>query len=265
MALSNFKKRVFGAALLVQLFGCASVPLTGVPWKRSSGSIKNVSLELFQGICSKESFWNLPVKVEGSIQVKVKSKPFTGQFSAQVVRQQDQLQIEIFNLFGGLERSIVLTQDSDVNGVPFKSQGLGKKKLDSADQSLPLKGIPMNWILDLFLGKIPCPKVSSQVTMNLDSKNQLILKSSELSTIETYLYRLREINFQGTLRPWPEMLHWESGGDPKSVIDFYFDQPEEKTAAPLSWEIKSKDSSLKIKWKNRKIFLKTELKGTLKS
>jgi len=187
-------------------------------------------------------------QVEGTVWLKTQSKDVHGQFNASVkVSATDELSLEVTNFLGGTVALIhVRNEHYEITKGPAEPV--------SASGSDSWGGIPLRWASDLFLGKIPCPTLSdpwvlSHLIPMKEEANQL--------TVEVPKDRLGAQRFKFKYRksdkglPWPESLRWERFSEPKAVVEFRFDKPEQGTFSPLQWESNSSEGGVKVRWRDR--------------
>lgn len=184
--------------------------------------------------------------VNGSAWVKAKSKEASGQFPAEVsVKAPDQLKMEVTNLIGATQALITVNGSNYKILVPSKN-GQSQKQYEGNGY---WGGIPLKWATDLFMGKIPCPAsdARSGAKLSVNEDGSLVAEVGNTTNAEKYTYKFR--NWEGT--PWAESLHYEKIADSKLVVDFKFDQPEDKTRSPKTWEAISSRGEVKLRWKDR--------------
>jgi hypothetical protein len=188
--------------------------------------------------------------VKGSVWLKARSKEASGQFPAVVEAPAvDRLKLEVTNLVGGTEA--ILT----VEGRRYKIEVPNHKERDEQGES-SWGGIPLEWANALFLGRIPCPDASlvKEASFSRDSNGNLVVETQKtLDRLpERFVYHLRPLD--GGL--WPDSLHWERKGIAGSapiVVDFKFEDPEDKTHSPQKWEAKGTQGEVKVRWKDRQV------------
>jgi hypothetical protein len=183
-------------------------------------------------------------EIEGTIWLKTQSKEVHGQFYASVLATApDQLKLEVTNFLGGTVALI------SVKKTHFEiTKGPSEPVSNSGSDSWG--GIPLRWATDLFLGKIPCPTLSSHLVLKKEEANQLTIEAPEDPLgAQKFSFKYRKGN-DGL--PWPESLHWERFSDPKERVEFKFDKPETVTLSPLQWEASSSEGAIKVRWKDRR-------------
>lgn len=188
--------------------------------------------------------------VKGSVWLKAKSKEASGQFPAVVeAPAPDRLKLEVTNLVGGTEA--ILT----VEGRHYKIEVPNHKERDEQGES-SWGGIPLQWANALFLGRVPCPdtNLAKDAVFSQDAQGNLVVETPEtLDRLpEKYVYHLRPL--EGRL--WPDTLHWERKGIAGSapvIVDFKFEDPEDKTLSPRKWEAKGSQGEVKVRWKDRQV------------
>lgn len=187
--------------------------------------------------------------VTGSAWLKAHSKEASGQFPAQIeAPSPDRLKMEITNLLGGTEAVITVEGGHYSIVVPNHAERT-EKGADSWG------GIPLRWANALFLGRIPCPaSQGAKLSLGAPSSeaDELIVEVPRTlgRMAEKFIYRFRSVQGQ----PWPEALHWERagmGGASPLVVDFKFEDPEEKTRSPKKWEAKGSQGEVKVRWRDR--------------
>ena len=220
------------------LAGCATVP---APKSHDADY-------LFKRACSPGA----AVKgAKGSIWLKANSKEAQGQFPAQVESSSDPraVKLEVVNLVGATEALITVTSEKYVIDVP------GKKSRRPVQETGwgTWGGIPLKWAPDLFLGKIPCPSVSSaeSVIRTAQDDGSLLLETRPgiEGAAERFQYHFR--TYAGDL--WPESLVWERTGAMGKKVEFKFDDPEDATQSPRKWEAKSAEGEVKVRWRDREV------------
>ncbi|MGK5089583.1 hypothetical protein WDW86_18685 [Bdellovibrionota bacterium FG-2] len=189
--------------------------------------------------------------VKGSVWLKAKSKEASGQFPANVeakaTAEGSELRLEVTNLLGGTEALISVKNQTYRIEVPAQNKVLEQGQVSWG-------GIPLRWATELFLGRIPCPSGSAESAdskVEIDSTGRLdvsIPRTLE-GDAERFIYSFR--SWAG--RPWPEALKWERKGSIPLVVEFTFDDPEDRTAIPRKWEAKSARGEVKVRWKDREI------------
>lgn len=182
----------------------------------------------------------------GSVWMQIRSSESNGQFPALVnAEHPSQLRLEVTNLIGGTEAIIVVQGDQYRVNIPNQ-----KKEFEKGLGSWG--GIPLHWATDLFLGKIPCPRkdLYTKQILSLTEEGALTIKSStsgNQTASENFIYKFRK---WGSLF-WPEALRWERAGPSPLIVEFKFDQPEEKTGSPIRWEARSIRGEVKVRWRDR--------------
>jgi hypothetical protein len=195
--------------------------------------------------------------VQGTTLIKTHSKEVSGQFPANVIAiSPDRLRLEVTNFLGGTEALITVEQGRyEVTGVRGKSNqsevGYGT-----------WGGIPLRWATDLFLGKVPCPSLTSASKLSLSPEGELIILVAEESNSGTssqkFVYKLVRRDH----RLWPEALLWEQQRPTTLKVEFKFDDPEQSTLSPKRWEATSSKGNVKIKWRDRNVsFFSTPLEA----
>jgi hypothetical protein len=186
--------------------------------------------------------------VKGSVWLKAKSKEASGQFPAVVeAPSPDKLKMEVTNLVGGTEA--ILT----VEGRHYKIEVPHHKDRNEQGET-SWGGIPLQWANALFLGRIPCPdsSITKDAVFHVSGQSELVVETPEtLARLpERYVYHFRPL---GT-GIWPDSLHWERKGIAGSapiVVDFKFEEPEDKTQSPQKWEAKGSQGEVKVRWRDR--------------
>ncbi len=186
---------------------------------------------------------------KGIAWLKAQSKEASGQFPASVLAHASgPLKIEITNPLGGREALI------EVSDSKFKIHGTGSK-VRTQEGYGTWGGIPLNWASDLFIGRIPCPHLSSNqgqgVSTSVDSAGDLVVETRQdgAGATEKFIYHFRDLD--GV--PWPEALHWERSGPLAVSVDFKFDDPEDQTRSPRKWEAKSVRGEVRARWRDRNV------------
>lgn len=188
--------------------------------------------------------------VKGSVWLKAKSKEASGQFPAVVeAPSPDRLKLEITNLVGGTEAIVT------VEGRHYKIEVPNHKEQDEQGDS-SWGGIPLQWANALFLGRIPCPETAQtkDAALSVDAQGNLVVEAPRSldKLAEKYVYHFRSL--EGGF--WPESLHWERAGiegSPPLVVDFKFEDPEDKTRSPRKWEAHGTQGEVKVRWKDRQV------------
>lgn len=186
--------------------------------------------------------------VSGNASLKVSSTHVKGRFPAMIKASSlGDLALDVMNPFGGTEASIVIEGDHYVVKRP------GHKKSETEGTG-SWNGIPLRWISDLFLGKIPCPSGSKlseipNLKVKQDEAAQLILRIAGQQNQEPQEFRFHFHDRDG--KPWPDSLQWIGGRSSSQAIDFTFEDPEKATSIPLKWEAKSKQGSIQVRWRER--------------
>ena len=223
----NFPRIVSSLVAVVVLSGCAGQKVREQP----SAS------ELRQRACG---LGEATQEVKGSVWMNAKSADSSGQFPAEVMVTPGSLRMEVTNLVGGREALIT------VDGARYSIEREGKVQKGRKSWG----GIPLRWANVLFLGRVPCPELS---TRGVDSEKLQLTPEGELviETInqERFIYRFR--SWAGA--PWPEFVRWESGArsDKALAVEFEFSEPEDKTGAAKIWSAKSAQGEVKVRWKDR--------------
>jgi hypothetical protein len=186
---------------------------------------------------------SLSQEVKGSIWMKAQSKDASGQFPANVTaRAPDNLTLEVVNLVGGTQALITVEGKKYSISVPDKS---GKPRKREGQGSWG--GIPLKWASDLFLGRIPCPTKTALLGARLSVNPEQQLVVDVVGDSEKFVYTFR--TWGG--KAWPERLHWEKTGKLEAMVDFKFDDPEDRTHSPRKWEAKSAHGEVKVRWRDR--------------
>jgi hypothetical protein len=206
---------------LVILQGCAHAPITR---GKDPQAVLRETCDVGNGILS----------TTGSVWLKAQSKDASGQFPAEVQATPDKLKLEVINLVG--QRMAFISVESGKYRIEIPSK---KTKIHEGVDTWG--GIPLRWSAELFLGKVPCPPAGARV--ELESDGDLVVQTAD----ERFTYTYRE--WIG--KPWPAALHWESLKEPKTVVDFKFDDPEASTRSPKKWEAKSQQGEVRIRWRDR--------------
>ncbi|MEK6706421.1 MAG: hypothetical protein AABZ06_11605 [Bdellovibrionota bacterium] len=180
--------------------------------------------------------------VKGSVWLKAKSNEASGQFPASVmVTSPAIMRMEIQNLFGGVEAIISVEGNKYKIEVPNDT---GKAHLKETGKD-HWGGIPLNLAVDLFLGKLPCPTMSSVRHADIEDDQLVITSNLE----ERFVYRFEKF-MDGF---WPDYLHWERYGERPLSVEFRFYDPENGTKSPKRWEAKSKLGEIKVRWREREM------------
>jgi hypothetical protein len=169
--------------------------------------------------------------VSGSVWIKVASSEITGQYPASVQvsdsTQEPHLQLEIHNLFGGVEATFKLR--------PHQYE-LTRGTSTHTEYGTLWNGIPMRWAIQLFLGRIPCPDLRETRIIPSDSETLVVLDQNQ----QKFSYTFSETH--GVLRP--STLAWQN-------LEFKFDQFDSTSGSPKKWEARSPLGMLKVLWKER--------------
>jgi len=184
-------------------------------------------------------------KASGSVWIKAKSPETSGQFPADVLAQAPStLKMEVTNLLGGTEATIVISGDQMV------IDSLHKKPGETAvERQGSWAGIPLRWAVDLFLGRLPCPPEGAQLRSPGDDVLMAQTSSVDGHT-ETYEFHLRD--YAGGLIA--ESLIWSQAGQNGSSlnrVEFHFYDPEDHTQSPKRWEAVSTRGEVKVRWRDR--------------
>jgi hypothetical protein len=194
------------------------------------------SRELFQYVC--ESGKKLQA-VKGGLRIKLNSEEISGQFNAFVrIDSPEQLRLEITNLLGGTEAWVEITSSQL---VVTRTGGTRESRQISSNGQWG--GIPLQRVIQLFLGQIPCPEARDIVSLDQKGNTQLFVKTQT----QEYHYQIR--NFED--QPWAESLDWKVIDPKPALIHFEFDDPEKETLSPKKWEAKSNQDRILVRWKNR--------------
>jgi hypothetical protein len=243
--------QMIAAALALLLASCAT------PSNESTNKSKNGTMST--SYWSKEKLLSTTCQtgqenkqITGTVWLKTNSKTINGQFNAAVfVKSPNELKLEVSNFLGGTVASINVTADR-YEVVRGPGEPLSAAGIDS------WAGIPLRWAYELFSGKFPCPPRSSSLVLGEENENLLSIQvRDEKFGSQKYVYKYRKIqnDRNNETQPWPESLHWETQSDReighKFTVDFKFDQPEFNTLSPLAWEARSREGTIKIKWKER--------------
>ncbi len=230
--LSEFKKKkkIATAVLFLITAACSHIPIT-----------KDRDPELLLNeVCKQGADVQ---EVRGSVWLKAKSLEASGQFPATVVaKAPDQLQLEVTNLLGGTEATIKISGNQFSIDIPHK-------KSRPAQETGSWGGIPLRWALDLFLGRIPCPK-TSQIKPKLlthSEKDELSVETLD----EKFIYHFK--NWGNS--PWVDSLRWEKSGSVPMKVEFHFESPLDAQGGTDSsagkWEAKSTRGEVRVRWKDR--------------
>lgn len=197
--------------------------------------------------------------VQGQIWLKVASQEVNGQFLADVVAHHpDRLKIEVNNLLGGTEALISMAN---------KHLKILRNHESHEAEDYFWGGIPVRWVPDLFLGRIPCPEESREflssgfgngldstrwkLTQNLEGDLRVETAVHGKGPLEIFLYRFKNVHG----RPWPKFLRWEkklsSASEPSEWVEFSFDDPETDSTSPKKWDIQSSQGRLRLQWRSR--------------
>lgn len=220
----------------VSLFGCVSSRKTpeGPRWSTDPHFLLEKACSPGKGIQS----------VQGTVWLRAKSKEASGKFPAVVKVSDQNLEMEVTNLFGGTEARIEVDHNQYKITVPGKSS-------QNREGNDSWGGIPLKWAHTLFLGQIPCPGDSElkNAKFSVASENELIVLVSKGLNVDeqTFSYRFKEYDNA----PWPEFLVWERKGIGAIKVDFEFSDPEDKTQSPLRWKATSSQGEVKTRWKRR--------------
>jgi hypothetical protein len=184
----------------------------------------------------------------GTLQVKAKSTEASGQFPATVKASLEPhtLDLEVTNPLGGTEARI-LVRDSKYD----ISAGSGKKARHEAG-ARSWGGIPLDWSVDLFLGKVPCPnRTLKNVTFSEDGRLRAETASDLEGAGELFLYTIENGSATGSV--WPVALEWSRAGVFATAVKFKFSGPEDGTRSPTRWEAVSDRGEVKAKWREREV------------
>jgi hypothetical protein len=187
--------------------------------------------------------------VTGTVWMKAQSKDASGQFPASILaKAPDHLKLEATNLLGQTQ-AVISIEGKNYSVDVMTSKGM--KKQGQGHNSWG--GIPLQWATDLFLGKIPCPDLSSpqNLKLSVSSSGDFTVQTPGGANIdpETFIYHFR--TWDG--HPWPESLHWERKGVFSNQVDFKFNDPDLKNNSPKKWEAKSPHGEVKVRWRDRQI------------
>ncbi len=183
--------------------------------------------------------------VQGAAWLKVKTEEISGQFFSHLVASvPTQLRLEVTNFLGGTE-AILSIQENQYTIL----RGSDRQDWQGVNS---WAGVPLRWINELFLGRIPCPLSRTSYRLSRGLKGELVVDTNEKEA-EKFIYSFKE----SRENPWPNALHWEKKADMPFVLDFSFDDPEAETLSPTKWEVRSHKAWMKVRWKNRKISLTT--------
>jgi len=189
--------------------------------------------------------------VQGWVTIKANVPDFFGQFSAAIFASasRQSLQLELTNLLGGTEAYIRIQGD--------RYQVMRASRLQAEGRST-WNQIPLHWIRDLFLGKVPCPSLSdtpsassqTQMTMHQGSDGELILLVSKSGVVQerfTFYFELYQ------KQPWPQFLHWEQLKPVPVTLDLKWSSPDEKTGSSKRWEVQSAQGKIQVRWTQQTI------------
>ncbi|MBI2711586.1 MAG: hypothetical protein HYX41_01810 [Bdellovibrio sp.] len=244
----------FLAILLLIVTGCKTAP-------KFEGEIS--SEDLLSKVCeigrenksAKGTAW---IKVHYTDQTRESSRDISGQYSTTVlVSSPEYLKLTIDNILGGTEATLVVNKN-------HYSITRGEGRAGSSQGNGTWHGVPLSWAIGLYLGRIPCPnrELVANKTSNVKSTPpKMILTQQEKGVLEASvsdakgsvveIYRYSFKTYFG--RPWPDSLRWTRFVGEKVEVEFKFDLPEERSLNPRRWEAASKDSFLKVVWKDRSV------------
>ena len=237
----------------IRLFALPVLGLLAGPSCAHRGTVQEVTptgdaKAVLEGICAIGSDIT---ESAGTLQVKAKSTEASGQFPATVkaTAQPRGLDLEVTNPLGGTEARIQV-RDSRYE----ISAGAGKKaRHESGARSWG--GIPLDWSVDLFLGKVPCPtRELKSVAFAEDGRLRVETASDLEGAGEVFLYTLEKAT---TGAAWPVALDWSRSGVFSAAVKFQFSSPEDATRSPTRWEAVSSRGEVKAKWREREIQRKT--------
>jgi hypothetical protein len=185
------------------------------------------------------------LEVGGTLQMKAKSKESSGQFPATVraVLEPRELDLEITNPLGGTEARV------SVRGANYQIEAGSGAKARKQAGTQSWAGIPLNWSVDLFIGRIPCPKESNAaVTLDADGRLRVEVPGDLSGQAQIFLYSLEDSS-----PAWPKALEWKLTGTLPAAVRFEFSAPEEGSRSPTRWEAISDRGEVKAKWRSREV------------
>jgi hypothetical protein len=187
-------------------------------------------------------------QASGVVQIRAKSPEASGQFPASVLVKSlgRILDLEVTNPLGGTEAKI------HVEGTQYKIEA-GRGKTTRQEKGMGTwGGIPLHFAVDLFLGRVPCPRQQElKITVEPDHFLVVRVPASLSSGEEIFRYGL-ESSYRGQ-PAWAKSLEWKRSGIEQSGVQFLFFAPEESTRSPTRWEALSDRGEVKAKWREREI------------
>jgi hypothetical protein len=211
--------------LFVSLFviGCSTVPKLKDPIEQSI---------ILNEICKRGDPYE---SVHGSVWIKIKDSNHQGQFPAQVrLTKEEGLILEIQNLLGA--KIALITVRPGQYSVDSYS-----KRLKSFSGGSHYFGIPNDWIVHLFRGKIPCPKNPISLQQPKAGVLEVLDESGwrfeyQMTQTGSFLWVDRELVFS------PDGVRYE----------FLYSDPEYLNSNPRSWEIRTERGEMSLRWRDRK-------------
>jgi|GEM_PF-1404875 len=188
------------------------------------------------------------IEAGGTLQMKAKSKESSGQFPATVraVLEPRELDLEITNPLGGTEARI------RVRGANYQIEAGSGAKARKQAGSQSWAGIPLDWAVDLFIGRIPCPAAAnSAVSLDADGRLRVEVPGDLSGQMQVFLYTVETPD--GSRPAWPTTLEWSRTGSLPAAVRFEFSGPEEGSRSPTRWEAISDRGEVKAKWRNREV------------
>jgi len=211
------------------LSACSSAP------KDMRGDAKTLQKE----ICAQRSDLT---EVTGTMWLKVQSREANGQFPAVVSATPQNLKLEVTNLVGGREALV------EVVGAKYTIEHQGNRTTGKSSWG----GIPLQWSIPLFMGKVPCfnvtPTSGARVAWN--DKDELVVQRTIpnlANDLETMVYRFQD--WGG--KQWVNYLRWEIKSTKKTqVVEFEFFEPDMKTGWAKRITAKSERGEVQVRWKD---------------
>ncbi len=211
------------------LGACASAP------KDNRGDPREVQKE----ICAHRSDI---AEVTGTLWLKLQSNEAKGQFPAVVSAKPQNLKLEVTNLVGGREALI------EIAGSRYTIEHQGNRTTGKNSWG----GIPLQWAIPLFMGKIPCVTVTSTSGAKVvwNDNDELVMQRTipnMANDLETMVYRFQD--WAG--KPWVNYLRWEIKSTKKlQKVEFEFLEPDDKVGWPKRITAKSDRGEVQIRWKD---------------
>lgn len=221
-------KKLFPVLLVASLASCSTPYI-----KRSPSAIQST----FKEVCSLS---RKTKTVRGNAWIKVKSQQDSGQFPIIVLAEAPgSLTLEITNLIGAAQAKVQIKDNK------FVARWYGSEAVEERGEE-DWNGLPLNWAVDLFLGRYPCPASDTalgKIYLKESDRGELIVMHGN----DEFTYGFRK--WGG--KDWVESVQWVRKGKETVGAHFEFDAPEEPTGVPLKWSVHTETGDVKMRWNER--------------